>query len=98
MGRGGSLWIVGRGGSLWSGARWLTLEWGAVAHSGVGRGGSLEGDSMERYPVPEGCFHIIAPGQPKFAFNTSSISPLYETSYKNIIFYYKQIQIMSMPQ
>ena len=25
---------------------------------------------MERYP--EGCFHIIAPGQPKFDFNTSS--------------------------
>ena len=59
---------------------------------------------MERYP--ERCFHIIAPvqtpGQPKFDFkfnsNTSSISPLYETSYKNLIFYYKQIKIMSMPQ
>ena len=50
----------------------------------------LQGDSMERYP--ERCFHIIAPGQPKFDFNTSSISPLYETSYKNIIFYYKQIK------
>ena len=48
------------------------------------------GDSMERYP--EGCFHIIAPGQPKFDFNTSSISPLYETTYKNIIFYHKQIK------
>ena len=54
------------------------------------------GDSMERYP--ERCFHIIAPGQPKFDFNTSSISPLYETSYKTLIFYYKQIKIMSMPQ
>ena len=54
------------------------------------------GDSMERYP--ERCFQIIAPGQPKFDFNTSSISPLYETSYKNIIFYYKQIKIMSIPQ
>ena len=50
---------------------------------------------MERYP--ERCFPIIAPGQPKFDFNTSSTS-LYETSYKNIIFYYKQIKIMSMPQ
>ena len=56
----------------------------------------LKGDSMERYP--ERCFHIIAPGQPKFDFNTSSISPLYETSYKTLIFYYKQIKIMSMPQ
>ena len=55
-----------------------------------------EGDSMERYP--ERCFHIIVPGQPKFDFNTSSISPLYETSYKNMIFYIKQIKIMSMPQ
>ena len=54
------------------------------------------GDSMERYP--ERCFHIIAPGQPKFDFNTSSISPLYETSYKTFIFNYKQIKIMSMPQ
>ena len=54
------------------------------------------GDSMERYP--ERCFHIIVPGQPKFDFNTSSISPLYETSYKNMIFYIKQIKIMSMPQ
>ena len=56
----------------------------------------VKGDSMERYP--ERCFHIIAPGQPKFDFNASSISPLYETSYKNIIFYYKEIKIMSMPQ
>ena len=54
------------------------------------------GDSMERYP--ERCFHIIVPGQPKFDFNTSSISPLYETSYKNMISYIKQIKIMSMPQ
>ena len=54
------------------------------------------GDSMERYP--ERCFHIIVPGQLKFDFNTSSISPLYETSYKNMIFYIKQIKIMSMPQ
>ena len=54
------------------------------------------GDSMERYP--ERCFHKIVPGQPKFDFNTSSISPLYETSYKNMIFYIKQIKIMSMPQ
>ena len=46
---------------------------------------------MERYP--ERCFHIIAPGQPKFDFNTSSISPLYETSYKTLIFYYKQIKM-----
>ena len=53
---------------------------------------------MERYP--ERCFHIIVvvPGQPKFDFNTSSISPLYETSYKNMIFYIKQSKIMSMPQ
>ena len=57
---------------------------------------SVMGDSMERYP--ERCFHIIAPGQPQFDFNTSSISPLYETSYKTLIFYYKQIKIMSMPQ
>ena len=54
------------------------------------------GDSMERYP--ERCFHIIVPGQPKFDFNTSSISPLYETSYKNMILYIKQIKIMSVPQ
>ena len=54
------------------------------------------GDSMERYP--ERCFHKIVPGQPKFDFNTSSISPLYETSYKNMIFYIKQMKIMSMPQ
>ena len=54
------------------------------------------GDSMERYP--ERCFHIIVPGQPMFDFNTSSISPLYETSYKNMIFYIKQIKIMSMTQ
>ena len=54
------------------------------------------GDSMERYP--ERCFHIIVPGQPKFDFNTSSISPLYETCYKNMIFYIRQIEIMSMPQ
>ena len=59
----------------------------------------MQGDPMERYP--ERCFHIIAPGQPKFDFNTtitSSISPLYETIYKTLIFYYKQIKIMSMPQ
>ena len=46
---------------------------------------SVVGDSMERYP--ERCFHIIVPGQPKFDSNTSSISPLYETSYKNMLFY-----------
>ena len=40
----------------------------------------IRGDSMERYP--ERCFHIIVPEQPNFDFNTSSISPLYETSYK----------------
>ena len=34
------------------------------------------GDSMERYP--ERAF-ILVPGQPKFDFNTCSISPLYET-------------------
>ena len=51
---------------------------------------------MELYP--ERCFHIIVPGQPKFDFNTSSISPLYGTSYKNMIFYIKQIKIMSMTQ
>ena len=34
----------------------------------------LWGDSMERYP--ERCFHIIAPGQTKFDFNTSFISSL----------------------
>ena len=55
-----------------------------------------KGDSRERYP--ERCFHIIVPGQPKFDFNTSSISPLYETNYINMIFYIKQIKIMSMPQ
>ncbi len=49
----------------------------------------LVGDSMERYP--ERCFHIIVPGQPNSDFNTSSISPLYETSYKNMIFYFKQL-------
>ena len=57
---------------------------------------SLQGDSIERYP--ERCFHIIVTGQPKFDFNTGSISPLYETSFKNMIFYIKQIKIMSMPQ
>ena len=46
---------------------------------------------MERYP--ERCFHIIIPWQQKFDFNTSSISPL-----KNMIFYIKQLKIMSMPQ
>ena len=34
-----------------------------------------KGDSMERYP--ERCFNIIAPGQPKFDFNTSSIYLLF---------------------
>ena len=72
------------------------VVWGMPHDFSVALSKSLEGDSMERYP--ERCFHIIAPGQPKFDFNTSSISPLYETSYKTFIFNYKQIKIMSMPQ